>query len=103
MITVTPQAATQIRTSAVQSNALGLPLRIAIQQKADGSFHYMMGFDDQQRDGDQTQNFGDFLVVLDVASQPLAQGMTLDFVELDGTLEFIFINPNDPNHQPPQA
>lgn len=103
MITVTPQAATQIRTSAVQSNALGLPLRIAIQQKADGSFHYMMGFDDQQRDGDQTQNFGDFLVVLDVGSQPLAQGMTLDFVELEGKPEFIFINPNDPNYQPPQA
>jgi hypothetical protein len=27
--------------------------------------------------------------------------MTLDFVELEGQLEFIFINPNDPNYQAP--
>ncbi|MEZ5453475.1 MAG: iron-sulfur cluster biosynthesis family protein [Thiothrix sp.] len=104
MITVTPQAATQIRTSAVQANALGLPLRIAVQQKADGSFHYMMGFDDKKHEGDHTENYGDFMVVLDAASQPLAAGMTLDFVELDeGKLEFIFLNPNDPNYKPPQA
>ncbi len=103
MMTVTPQAATQIRTSAVQGNALGLPLRIAIQKKADGAFHYVMGFDDQQREGDQTENFGDFMVVLDTASQPLANGMTLDFIELDGKMEFVFLNPNDPSYRPPQA
>lgn len=102
MITVTPQAAAQIRTSAVQSNALGLPLRVAVQKKPDGSFHYVMGFDDQTLEGDQTSNFGDFMVVLDADSQPLANGMTLDFIELEGNMEFVFLNPNDPNYRPPQ-
>jgi len=41
--------------------------------------------------------------VVDEASQPLATGMTLDYVEIDGKLEFVFINPNDPNYRPPQA
>lgn len=102
MITVTPQAASQIRASAIESNALGLPLRVAVQKKSDNTFHYMMGFDDKEREGDQQVAFGDFIVVLDAESQPLANGMTLDFVELDGNMEFIFINPNDPNCKPPQ-
>lgn len=103
MITVTPQAATQIRTSAVQSNALGLPLRIAIRKKPDGAFHYMMGFDDKEQAGDEVLAFGDYRVVLDAETQPLATGMTLDFVELEGKMEFIFANPNDPHHRPPEA
>jgi Fe-S cluster assembly iron-binding protein IscA len=60
-----------------------------------------MGFDEQNKTGDQTIQVEDVLVVVDAASQPLLQGMTLDFVELDGQLEFIFINPNDPNYQAP--
>jgi iron-sulfur cluster assembly accessory protein len=101
MLQVTAAAATQIRTAAVQGNAIGLPLRIAIQTKPDGSFHYLMGFDDQTKTGDQTVQVQDVLIVVDAASQPLVQGMTLDFVELEGQLEFIFINPNDPNYQAP--
>ena len=101
MLQVTAAAATQIRTAAVQGNAIGLPLRIAIQTKSDGSFHYLMGFDDQTKAGDQTVQVQDVLVVVDATSQPLVQGMTLDFVELEGQLEFIFINPNDPNYQAP--
>ncbi len=103
MITVTPQAATQIRTSAVQSNALGLPLRVAVKQKSDGSFHYVMGFDENKLEGDETIKMGDFMLVIDVDSQALANGMTLDFIELEGKPEFVFMNPNDPNYRPPQA
>ena len=99
MLQVTPAAATQIRTAAVQANAIGLPLRIAIQTKPDGSFHYLMGFDDQTKAGDQTVQIENVVVVVDTISQPLLMGMTLDFVEIDGQLEFIFINPNDPNYQ----
>lgn len=103
MITVTPQAATQIRTSAVQSNALGLPLRVAVKQKSDGSFHYVMGFDENKLEGDETIKLGDFMLVIDADSQALANGMTLDFIELEGKPEFVFMNPNDPNYRPPQA
>ena len=103
MITVTPAAATQVRTASVQGNAIGLPLRIAIQKKPDGGFHYLMGFDDQSKDGDQTIESAGGVLVVDAASQPLVAGMTLDYVEIDGKLEFVFVNPNDPNYRAPQV
>ncbi|UJS23223.1 HesB/IscA family protein [Thiothrix winogradskyi] len=103
MITVTATAATQVRTASVQGNAIGLPLRIAIQRKPDGAFHYLMGFDDQDKAGDQKIESEGVALVVDEVSQPLVAGMTLDYVEIDGKLEFVFINPNDPNYRPPQA
>lgn len=103
MITVTAPAAAQIRTASVQGNAIGLPLRLAIQKKPDGGFHYLMGFDDQEKDGDQKIESEGVTLVVDTESQPLVAGMTLDFVELEGKLEFVFINPNDPHYRPPQA
>lgn len=103
MITVTPAAATQIRTASVQGNAIGLPLRIAIQRKPDGGFHYLMGFDDQSKEGDLKIDVEGVTLVVDAASQPLVAGMTVDFVDLEGNMEFIFVNPNDPNYRPPQA
>lgn len=103
MITVTATAATQVRTASIQGNAIGLPLRIAIQRKPDGAFHYLMGFDDQEKAGDQKIESEGVALVVDEVSQPLVAGMTLDYVEIDGKLEFVFINPNDPNYRPPQA
>ena len=103
MITVTAPAAAQIRTASVQGNAIGLPLRLAIQKKPDGGFHYLMGFDDQEKEGDQKIESEGVTLVVDTESQPLVTGMTLDFVELEGKLEFVFINPNDPHYRPPQA
>ena len=102
MITVTEAAAQQVMRSVEQSGALGLPLRIAIHPKGPGgSFHYQMGFDDKVDEGDeQVQNQG-VLLIVDKDSAALAKGMTLDYVEIDGTLEFIFVNPNDPNYRPP--
>lgn len=103
MITVTPEAAAQIRVSAEQGNAADLPLRIAIERKADGRFHYLMGFDDQLRPGDQRVESAGVVMVVDGVSQPLANGLMLDYVELDGAMEFVFMNPNDPSYQPPQV
>ncbi|MFN3785417.1 MAG: HesB/IscA family protein, partial [Thiothrix sp.] len=65
--------------------------------------HYLMGFDDQSKDGDQFIESEGIKVVVDAASQPLVVGMKLDYVEIDGKLEFIFMNPNDPNYRPPQV
>ena len=103
MITVTPASATQVLTASAQCNAIGLPLRIAVQKKPDGGFHYLMGFDDQAQAGDQTIASEGVSLVVAAESQPLVDGMTLDYVEIDGKLEFVFINPNDPNYRPPQV
>lgn len=102
MITLTAEAAAQVRVSAEQGQTGDIPLRIAVDRKDDGSFHYMMGFDDQLRPGDQRVESEGVVMVIDGVSQPLANGMMMDFVELDGNMEFVFMNPNDPQYQPPQ-
>lgn len=101
MITITPRAAEQIRTSAKQGNMLGMPLRIACQKQADGGFHYAMGFDDQNQQGDETFTSEGIDLVVSALSLPLLTGTIVDYVELEpGKLEIIFLNPNDPNYQP---
>ena len=101
MITITPEAAEQINLSREQSNAGNLMLRIAIEHQQDGSFHYIMGFDGQQRAGDQVLDAEGGRLVIDADSAPLAKGMMLDYVELNERMEFVFMNPNDPNYKPP--
>jgi iron-sulfur cluster assembly accessory protein len=102
MITVTESAAQQVMRSIEESGAMGLPLRIAIHPKGPGgSFHYQMGFDDKVDQGDEQVQSQGVLLIIGKETAPMAKGMTLDFVDIDGTFEFIFINSNDPNYRPP--
>jgi iron-sulfur cluster assembly protein len=102
MITITPKAAKQIRESAKQGHMEGLPLRIAATRQPDGSIHYGMGFDDSGRENDLKVQSEGIDVVIAPTSTDLLQGTTLDYVELEpGRVEFIFLNPNDPNYTPP--
>ena len=103
MMTITPEAAEQIQISAVHSKAQGLPLRIAAERKADGQFHYRMGFDDAQQVGDVLVEAEGVSVIIDAGSALLLKGAWLDFVDLEGHMEFVFMNPNDPHYRPPQA
>jgi len=102
MITVTPSAASQIQFSANESGIQNAVLRVAVKKLEDGTLHYAMGFDDAISDTDiRFENEGIQLVVSET-SKPLAQDMTIDYVELDnGEMNFIFINPNDPSVNPP--
>ncbi len=97
MITVTDAAKDQIDKSRAESNTPDLPLRIAIQVQQDGKFHYQMGFDDNINSTDTKVDGTN--IVIGQGTQPIADGMTIDFVEIDGKMEFIFINPNDPTQQ----
>jgi iron-sulfur cluster assembly protein len=103
MITLTAQAAKQIRISAQQGQTEGLPLRIAATQKPDKSLHYGMGFDDTEGDeNDLKFNSEGIEIVVSGSSLPLVNGMVIDYVELEpGQYRFIFLNPNDPNYTPP--
>jgi iron-sulfur cluster assembly protein len=102
MITLTPEAAKQIRQSAKQGNLEGLPLRLAGTKNDDGSIHYGMGFDDVKED-DTTYTSEGVDIVVSVISRELLDGMTVDYVELEpGKPQFIFMNPNDPAYVPPQ-
>ncbi len=103
MISLSTTALEQIKLSANQDDNQSLPLRIAIKEQDDGSFHYAMGFDEQRLPGDNFLNFDGVNLVVSEGSKNLAEGMTIDFVELEpGKPEFIFLNPNDPTYVPPR-
>jgi len=101
MIKVSDNAAKQVMISLEQMGANVLPLRVAIKVQEDGSFHYNMGFDDSKHDGDKSFVEKDISFVVDAATLPLIGGMTMDYVEMEGKQEIVFLNPNDPNYKPP--
>lgn len=102
MITITDAAANQIKESAKQGKMEGLSLRIACTKQDDGSFHYGMGFD-EKTDEDKSFLSNDIEVIVAPVSLALLTGTVLDFVELEeGNPDFIFQNPNDPDHNPVQ-
>jgi len=104
MITITPEAAEQIKAAAEQGNMTGMALRLAVTKQDDGSFHYAMGFDDQSLDGDSNYNSEGVDVVISALSLELLRGTTLDYVQLeDGQYNFVFLNPNDPGYRPPPS
>jgi len=99
MVSVTPAAAEQIRLSAKQGNMENLPLRVAVTRLQNGAFHYAMGFDDQHHDGDKTFQSEGIDIVVAPPSLELLTGTVIDYVDLEGKKEIIFINPNDPDQK----
>lgn len=101
MITITPEAAAQIRKAADTTEADDMYLRIAARREDDGSIEYGMGFDDMGTQ-DQIYTSAGVDVLISDSCKDLLRGATLDYVEIEaGQHQFIFINPNDPRHQPP--
>ena len=99
MITITPEAANQIRTAAEQGDASGMFLRLAAKLEADGAIEYGMGFDDMG-ENDQLVSSAGVDVLISSSCADLLKGATLDYVEIDpGEYRFIFSNPNDRKHQ----
>ena len=102
MIKLTEAAAQQIKRTAKGGGMEGLPLRIAVKRKDDGSFHYAMGFDDKSWEGDLLVRVQNVDVIVSNGSRDLVKDMTVDYVELEkGQFNFIFLNPNDPAYVPP--
>jgi len=102
MFKITPRAAEQIRQAAKQGGTEGMALRFAAQQKADGSFDYLMGFDDAKEDDIQFDSEG-ISVIMKPEHFSLLDETTMDFAELDdGEKRFIFLNPRDSNYSQPR-
>ncbi len=103
MISLTSDALEQIKVSINEGGHGNLPIRVAIKEQADGSFHYAMGFDEQRLPGDSFVTIEGVSLVVSEGSKSLAEGMTIDYVELEaGKKEFIFLNPNDPTYVAPK-
>lgn len=103
MITITPEAAIQIRRASELADAEDMYLRLAAKREADGSIEYGMGFDDLSGQ-DQLYTSEGIEVVIADACKDLLRGATLDYAEIEpGEPRFIFTNPNDMRHQVPPA
>ncbi len=101
MFKVTPQAAEQVKVAAEQGGTVGMPLRLAAQQRPDGSIDYRMGFDEGTEDDIRFSSEG-VQIVMAPEYVPLLDSATLDFVEMEaGEQQFIFLNPKDPTYVPP--
>jgi len=101
MFKLTPHAAEQVKNAAEQGGTAGMALRLAAQQRPDGSIDYRMGFDEVSED-DILFNTDGVQIVMAPEYVPLLDSTTLDFVELEpGEPQFIFLNPKDPNYVPP--
>ncbi len=102
MFKITPRAAEQIRQAAKQGGTEGMALRFAARQKEDGTFDYLMGFDDAKDDDIQFDTEG-VSVIMEPEHYSLLDETVMDFAELDdGERQFIFLNPKDSNYSKPR-
>jgi len=102
MFKITPQAAEQIRQAANQGGTEGMALRLAARKKEDGTFDYLMGFDDVKEEDIQFDTEG-VSIVMEPEHFSLLDQTIMDFAELDdGEKEFIFRNPKDSNYSEPK-
>lgn len=101
MFRLTKAAADQVRHAATQGGTEGMVLRLAAQQKVNGSIEYLMGFDEVKEDDIRLQSEG-VEIVMAPEHVPLLDETMMDFVELEeGQHQFIFLNPKDPEYVPP--
>ena len=102
MITITKSAAEEIRLSTQNPDAQGLQMRFAVDVRDEG-WQYLMGFDELS-EGDIHLESNGIEYVLAYSQKELIEGMVVDFDEIDteGGYGFLFMNPNDPNYQPPE-
>jgi iron-sulfur cluster assembly protein len=102
MITITENAAKQIRKASEQADAEDMYLRLAAKREDGGEIEYGMGFDDMGGQ-DQIYTSEGIDVLISDACKDLLIGTPLDYVEIGpGQHEFIFVNPNDARHQAPK-
>lgn len=100
MVTLTDMAAQQIQFSVEKTDSQGLSLRIAAKRGPKMEVLYQMGFDERTDDDEIFESNGITLLV-DEASAPLLEGMTLDYFFFDGAMQFVFLNPNDLSEEKP--
>ena len=76
-------------------------LRVAAKRTSDGSVQYAMGFDKIQESDISSRRHGIEILVAPTSAD-LLSGVVLDYVQNDGEeeMQFIFLNPNDPNFTP---
>jgi iron-sulfur cluster assembly protein len=94
MIALTKQAAEAVRT-ALSSAPQGVRgLRIMVDAGGCKGFKYLLGLEQEAREGDAVVETHGVSLFIDEKSQPLVTGMTVDFVTSLEASGFVFENPN---------
>jgi len=94
VITLTPTAATKVRSLLDAEGEPGLALRVAVRPGGCSGFSYEMFFDSDVAAEDQTADFDGVRVVVDASSATLLTGATLDYKDGLQQAGFAIDNPN---------
>ena len=94
MITLTPTAATKVKTLLEAEGEPGLALRVAVRPGGCSGFSYEMFFDSDVASEDQTADYDGVRVVVDPSSASLLTGATLDYKDCLQQAGFAIENPN---------
>ncbi|MBU3917794.1 iron-sulfur cluster assembly accessory protein [bacterium] len=94
MFEITDNAAKQFKTSAEAIGDDTLSFRISARKSETKGIQYNMGFD-KPREEDISCLLNGIQTIVDPKSAKLVKSMIIDFRELDGLEQFVFINPND--------
>jgi iron-sulfur cluster assembly accessory protein len=94
VITLTPTAATKVKTLLEAEGEPGLALRVAVRPGGCSGFSYEMFFDSDVATEDQLADFDGVRVVVDPSSASLLTGATLDYKDGLQQAGFAIDNPN---------
>ena len=94
MITLTPKAIEQVKTILQQEKQAGAALRLGVKGGGCSGLSYMMGFDTNVREQDQTFEQDGIRIVVDMKSHLYLDGTTIDYQGGLGGTGFSFQNPN---------
>ena len=94
MITLTPTAATKVKTLLEAEGEPGLALRVAVRPGGCSGFSYEMFFDSDVASEDQLADLDGVRVVVDPSSASLLTGATLDYKDGLQQAGFAIDNPN---------
>ncbi len=102
MIIITKKASDEIILSTHNPENKGLLIRFSV-DKTDDGFQYFMGFDDRN-DSDIHLESNGIEYIFAYEQKILLEGMVVDFDQIDKNSDyhFVFMNPNDPNYEPPE-
>ncbi len=93
MITLTENAAKQIKTLVKQQDAQGKPLRVYVEAGGCSGMEYGMAFDDKKTD-DEIVRQDDVEVIIDPMSANFLKGSVIDYVDSLQGSGFQIKNPN---------
>jgi iron-sulfur cluster assembly protein len=94
MLTITEQAAEQLKGMLASEETPNLFLRVGVKPGGCSGFSYGLGFDDEQTADDKEFTQNGLRVIVDAESSKYLYGVVIDYKESDMGGGFVIDNPN---------